>query len=256
MNNLSHKNLSQIEKQLTGHIRNPDQVALPTGIEPRRAKIYSELFYNNIESFISSGFPVLRGLIEDNQWHVMIRDFMVNHQCHTPYFLEISQEFMLYLQQTRTPQADDLPFMLELAHYEWVELALDVHDTDLSDIEVEPEGDLVTSLPVVSPLAWSLAYQYPVHQIGPTYIPRKAPDQATYLVVHRNRQDMVEFMATNAVTARLLEMLQSDAFTNGGQVLAQMAQEMQHPQPQQVIDSGLDILKKLHSLDIILGTKK
>ena len=246
--------LVQVEQQLASHIRNPASVAGPDGIEPRRLAIYRELFYKNIENFISNGFPILRQIIADEPWHAMVRDFMVHHRCHTPYFLEISQEFLLYLQQTRQAQPDDPPFMLELAHYEWVELALDIADQDLAQIEVDPTGDLLARLPRASPLAWSLSYHYPVHKIGRDFQPQQALPQPVYLVVYRNRQDSVGFMEANAVTARLLELLQLDGAGSGQQVLAQIAAEIQHPNPQQVVDGGLEILQQLHSLDIILGT--
>ena len=246
--------LESVQRQLASHIRNPAEVEGPEGIENRRLKIYRELFYKNIENFISNGFPVLRSLISDQPWHGMVRDFMIHHQCHSPYFLEISQEFLLYLQQTRTPQPDDPPFMLELAHYEWVELALDVDSSDLQDITVDPDGDLLAALPCVSPLAWSLAYQYPVHKIGVNFQPEAPAEQPTFLVVYRDRNDRVGFMEANSVTARLLELLQGGEYTSGQQVLESIAREMQHPQPEQVIAGGLDILKQLRSLDIILGT--
>ncbi len=246
--------LEQVQQQLTSHIRNPAECAGPEGIEQRRLKIYRELFYNNIEGFVSGAFPVLRKITADDAWHAMIRDFMVHHQCHTPYFMEISQEFLLYLQNQREPQPNDPAFMLELAHYEWVELGLDIAEQDLTELHVDPEGDLLQQLPVVSPLAWSLVYQYPVHKIGPSFQPEQPGEQPTYLVVYRNRTDHVGFMEANAVTARLLELLQGAAAQSGEQVLLQIAEEMQHPNPQQIIEAGLEIMNQLCGLDIILGT--
>ncbi len=246
--------LDSVQRQLASHIRNPEKVAGPAGLEPRRLKIYQDLFYKNIENFIANGFPILRSLIDDEAWHAMVRDFMVHHQCHTPYFLEISQEFLLYLQNQRQQQTSDPVFMQELAHYEWVELALDVADEDLDLFEGDPEGDLLTALPEVSPLAWSLAYQFPVHKIGAEFQPTEVGGQPTFLIVYRNRQDKVGFMEANSVTARLLELLQEEQAESGQHVLEQIAREMQHPEPQQVIAGGLAILQQLHSLDIILGT--
>lgn len=245
--------LESVQQQLASYIRNPAEVAAPEGIEPRRLKIYRELFYKNIEGFISGGFPILRQIIHDESWHAMVRDFMVHHQCHTPYFLEISQEFLLYLQRDRQTLPDDPPFMLELAHYEWVELALDVADEELPDRASNPEVDWLEQLPTVSPLAWSLAYQYPVHQIGVDFQPQQPAQQAVYLIVYRNRQDRVGFMEANAVTARLLELLQAQGAHSGRQVLQQLAVEIQHPQPEQMIASGLEIFQQLQSLDIILA---
>ena len=247
---------TEVADQLAAHIRNPSVVDAPNNIEQRRLKIYQDLFYKNIEGFASGGFPVLRSLIADEPWHAMVRDFMVHYRCHTPYFLEISQEFLAYLGQ-REAQANDLPFMVELAHYEWVELALDVAPENVDEIEVNPvqqTEDLLTALPVVSPLAWSLAYHYPVHHIGPNFQPEQPGEQPTYLVVYRNRQDKVGFMEANAVTARLLELLQMDEISSGKQALEQLGVELQHPHPEQIIDSGHDILKQLYALDILLGT--
>ncbi|MFB3063304.1 MAG: DUF2063 domain-containing protein, partial [Gammaproteobacteria bacterium] len=66
----------------------------------------------------------------------------------------------------------------------------------------------------------------------------------------------VGFMEINAVTARLLELLQDDANTlTGGELLARIADEIKHPNPQVVSDGGKDILADLHGKDIILGTK-
>jgi hypothetical protein len=36
--------------------------------------------------------------------------------------------------------------------------------------------------------------------------------------------------------------------------LSRIADELQHPQPQQVVEGGLAILQQLRQLDIILGT--
>ena len=246
--------LEHIERQLASHIRNPDKVSGPEGMEPRRLKIYQDLFYNNIEGFISGGFPMLRQLMDDDSWHVMVRDFMVSYRCHSPYFLEISQEFLLYLQNVRVPQTGDLPFMLELAHYEWVELALDVADEDISEIAVSEHTDWLSELPIVSPLAWSLSYHYPVHKIGSDFQPDKPSAQPTFLVVYRDRNDRVGFMEINAVTARLLELLQDENAVSGEQVLQQLAQDMQHPHLQQIIDSGIQIFQQLTAADILLGS--
>lgn len=244
--------LERVQTQFAAHLRDPETAPL-AGIEDRRLKIYRDLFYNNIENFISGGFPVLRSLINDTDWHAMVRDFMISHRCHSPYFLEISQEFLLYLQQTRQPRPGDLPFMLELAHYEWVELGLDVADIDPGAVACDSEGDLLDGLPVVSPLAWSLAYRFPVHRIGPEFQPTEPGATPTYLVVYRDGADKVGFMETNAVTARLLELLQGAQVGSGREALQRLAQEMAHPDPQQLLEFGADLLRQLRSRDILLG---
>ena len=246
--------LSDVQTRFAAHIRNPEQVSAPAGIEDRRLNIYRELFYNNIEGFIASGFPVIRSITADAHWHRMVRDFMAVHRCHSPYFLEISQEFLEYLQKGREYQPGDPPFLAELAHYEWVELGLDIAEQDINELPCDREGDLLAGLPLVSPLAWSLAYQFPVHRIGPEFQPEQPDPQPTFLVVYRNREDRVGFMEANAVTARLLELLQEGEVSSGRQALAQIAEELHHPNPGQLIDFGLQLLQQLRSLDVVLGT--
>ena len=254
--------LQQVTEQFAGYIRDPEHQAAPQNIEQRRLNIYKDLFYNNIENFISGGFPILRSIIADQPWHQMVRDFMVSYRCQSPYFLEISQEFQQYLAQQPEllSQPGYPPFIQELAHYEWVELALDVAEQDITAFEREqgislPE-DLLRQLPVVSPLAWSLVYQYPVHQIGEGFQPQQPAEQPSFLIVYRDRADEVRFMEANAVTARLIELLeQAEASASGESVLLQLAEEMQHPQPEQIIDSGLQLLQQLLQQDIILGVK-
>lgn len=247
------------------YIRNPLDANKPAGIEERRLAIYRDLFFNNINSFVASAFPVFRSLLDDEIWEGLIRDFMVNYRCHTPYFLEISQEFQQYL-STKPDYltAQQLPdFVSQLVHYEWVELALDVDEIDLCDYElqqnIDPQGDLLEALPRVSPLAWSLAYSYPVHLIGPDHQPSESSPVPTYLIVYRNRTDKVGFMEANAVTARLVQLLNEAASSDnkaasGRDILLQLAAEMQHPVPEQILDSGMAIIEKLAQLDIILGS--
>ena len=184
----------------------------------------------------------------------MVRDFFATHKSQTPYFLEISQEFLAYLQNEREPQSEDPAGLLELAHYEWVELALHVSDETIDMQSIEPNGDLLEDHPILSALAWPLAYQFPVHKMGPDYLPVEAPEQPTYLVVYRNRNDEVKFMELNPVTARLINLLQENETLSGRSAIEQITQEINHPNPDIVLKGGLDALQDLQRHGIILGT--
>ena len=158
--------------QFAQAIRDPDNNPAPVNIEPRRMAIYQELFYNNIEGFITNGFPVLREITSDNAWDNMIRDFLIKHDCKSPLFHEISREFLAYLDNERDCEQDPI-FMKELAHYEWVELALSISDADIQPFQLELGQDSLSLKLVSSPVAWTFAYHYPVHLIGPDFLPDK-----------------------------------------------------------------------------------
>lgn len=241
--------------EFTAHIRDPQNNALPDGVEDRRMSIYRDLLYNNVDGFLSSGFPVIRRIYNDEDWNRMVRDFFAHHESHSPYFLEISQEFLDYLQNEREPQPEDPPGLLELAHYEWVEMALHVSDENIEMTDIDANGDLLEARPVFSPVAWPLMYQFPVHTMGPDNLPESAPEQPTYLVVYRNRNDKVNFLELNPITARLISLLQENEGMTGAQAIDQIIDEMDHPNPDVVRQGGLAALQELQQYGIILGTR-
>jgi len=250
------KSFKDWQYSVTAHIRDPENVAIPDGLEERRMKIYNDLFFNNIDSFITDSFPVLRTLYNDEDWLAMTRSFFIKHQCHTPLFLEIAQEFISYLQNEHEMRECDFPFMLELAHYEWVELALSIDESEIEPGTVNTDGDLLDGHPFISPLAWPLSYQFEVHKIGADYLPEEGAAQGTHLIVYRDNEDDVCFMEINPVTARLLALLNENEDFSGREALQQIATELQHPSADAVIEGGLSTLKELQKRQIILGTKR
>lgn len=218
--------LREAQMQMASHLRHPAKHPAPAGVEERRLKIYRDLIYNNIENFISSGFPVLRSLYTSEQWEELVRGFMDSHRCHTPLFPEISQEFLHYLMREHRARDCDPPFLLELAHYEWVELALDVAVEELPSSPADPDpGNHILYL---SPLAWVLAYQFPVHRVGREFQPDAA--LPTWLAVYRDCGDAVRFLQLTAASARLLELLR-DNLAPTDEVLGLLARELDMPFP-------------------------
>jgi len=247
---------TQRQYEFAAHIRDPAVNPAPTDVEDRRMKIYRELFYNNVESFIANGFPVLRALTGDTEWHAMVRDFFSRHSCHSPLFLDISREFLGYLEEERGERADDPPFLRELAHYEWVELALATAETDPAAIAADPQGDLLQGRPVLSPLAWMCSYRFPVHRIGPQFQPHDAGEQPSHLLVYRNSEDDVIFIELNPVSARLFSLLENDPQCTGLQALEQICGELAHPAPETVIAGGLQILEQWRQRGIVQGVQQ
>ena len=79
-----------VQLAFAANIRNPEASAAPPGIEPRRMKIYQDLFYNNIENFLATSFPVAKQVLGHERWHALAREFLHTHPSESPYFLEIS----------------------------------------------------------------------------------------------------------------------------------------------------------------------
>ena len=98
--------------------------------------------------------------------------------------------------------------MLELAHYEWVEMALSISQEELYNSKALQATDLQQTISL-SPLAWVLAYQFPVHKISPDYLPIQPPEHPSYLAVYRDNEDEVKFIELAPMSFYLLQTLQN-----------------------------------------------
>ena len=237
------------------HIRDPKHNPAPTDVEDRRMSIYRELFFNNLLQLLSGTFPVLKKLHTPEKWRGLIRQFMIQHRAQTPYFLRIPKEFLSFLEDEYTVDEDDYPFLLELAHYEWAELALSVSEADNDDLRFDAEGDLLSGIPMKSRLAWSFAYRFPVHRISESYKPTEAPDVPTFLVIHRSPDYELNFQELNPVTARLLELIEANKEKSGRQLLEDLAAEISYSDTDALVGHGAQVMQEMRDNHILLGTK-
>jgi hypothetical protein len=218
--------------RLPRHIRDPGREAPPPGIEERRLAIYRELFFNNLDSLLGGHFPVIRRILGDAAWKALVREFMIGYRATTPLFPELGREFLRFLEARAEREAADPDWLRELAHYEWVELALSLADSPEQAADDAP-ADVLQGIPRLDPLAWPLAYRWPVHRLGPDFLPESAPAQPTCLLVRRDADLNVRFSEISALTYRLLQRIGEQPGASGGMQLAALANEAG-----QAIDAG------------------
>lgn len=243
----------EFQLALGRRLRDPRGTERPAGVPARRLAIYEELLFNNVTGFLDSCFPVSRKLLGEKRWRRLNRIFFRDWRSHTPWFREIPREFLRWLTETEILPVRLPRWLSELAHYEWVELALDVMDAP--EPPADPDGDLMAGVPVLAPALMNLAYAWPVHRIGPDWRPRK-PVQ-THLLVFRDRAGMVQFIQLNPVSARLVALLQEGGQhgLTGDAACAAIAAELGHPDPAVVAAGGRQILENLHANGAVLGVK-
>jgi hypothetical protein len=249
--------LAAQQDAFAAHIRDPERVPPPPGIEARRMKIYRELFFNNVQSMLAGNFPVLRKLYGDDGWQALIRAFYRDHDCQTPLFTELAREFLRYLDARTDTDAghNDPPWLRELAHYEWIELALQISEARSDEIAHDPHGDLLEGRPLVSPLAWPLAYAWPVHRIGPDYRPETPPDAPTLLMLRREADGTVSFHALTALSFRLLQRLDAEPELGGREHLLALAAEAGATDSDGFLRGGAAMLARMRAEGTILGTR-
>lgn len=246
--------LAAQQAMLAAHVRDPS-ASPPPGIEARRLKIYRELFFNSVLDLLSGNFPVLRRILGETAWRDLVRSFYRDFRAGTPLFPELPREFLQYLQQRATEGLGDPAWWFELAHYEWAELALDLHEASPADVPHDAAGDLLAGVPVPSPVAWALAYAWPVHRLSPGHLPDAPPAQATFLLVQRGDDLRVRFHELSALTFRLLQRLHEHPELDGKAQLRALAIEAGASDATAFIAQGRGMLEQLRAQRVILGTR-
>jgi len=239
----------QYQRQFAGHIRSPAERPRPAGVPAKRMRVYTQIVFNNLESSVSVCFPICRKILGPRAWKRLVRQFMAQHQCKSPLFRKIPEEFLEFLNTVQ----DLPPYLCSLAHYEWVELAVSVDDAQVDANHIDTASELLDRQPAFAPAMALLRYDYPVHRISSRHRPVTA--SPVHLLVFRNAADDVRFIELNPVTARLLELLKDAALTCR-QALTQIAEELRHPDPQAVLQFGQGILQDLREQGAILGSKR
>jgi hypothetical protein len=236
------------QASFASYIRNPEKNPLPIGVKPERMAMYRELFFNNIEGFLTANFPVLYSLFSEKDWLHLVQDFFENHVCETPHFSEIPEEFLAYLQNERQ-NPTDLPFLFELAHYEWIEMALSISHETFDSLPLENLSNAKLKL---SPLACVLAYQFPVQKICSEFMPVKS-EQPTFLVVYRNENDMVQFLEITPLTFQLLQLVEYFPEQTTDSYFAKLAEFVPTISTEILEEKGLEILEDFVKRGVIVS---
>jgi len=238
-----------LQHDFIAHLKDPENHVFAQDIEERRLNIYRELFFNNIVGFLSSGFPVLESLYSAENWRRLARQFMAGHHCRSPYFIDISKEFVEFLSTEYAVQANDPPFLQELAHYEWLELSVSIRKTS-AEIQIWDGTANFTALQF-SPLATLVSYHYPVHQISPEFQPQE-PSEPVYLVVYRDQQDEVNFVLLNPLTAHLLDLIQQQDSLGLEELLVALTPALPQFSAEQLSTAMHEILTQMLNKQILL----
>ena len=224
------------------YLRDPKHEQLPENIIPRRAKVYEELLFNNIRGFINTCFPISKQLLGTVAWTELTRSFFKDWRCHSPRFNDIPKEFLDYLVSDISPEIDT-PWLIQLAHYEWVELAVDTFDE--SGVESKKQGISV------NPSLHNLIYDWPVHQISPDFLPTEP--KPTFLLVFRNYKDKVSFTEINAATSALVNVFEQ-GYTIADDALIELSSLMRTPFNDGFKAFGLDMINQLIRQEVLVRT--
>lgn len=241
------------QADFAARIRDPSGAPRPPGAPARRMRVYEELLFNNLEGFLLACYPVTRRILGARAWKRAVRQFFIEHRCHSPLFRDIPKEFLGWMEANAGALYPERPFLPQFMHYEWLELAVETTPDEIDPAQVDPAGDLLTGRPAVNPTARLACYHYPVHRIGPRFQPAAAEGESHCYLVYRDSGDQVRFIALNPLSARLIGLLREYRPT-GREALAHLAGEHAPGQFDHYLRAGGALLDDLRAQGAVLGT--
>lgn len=244
--------LEQQQRQFLDYLRRPQTAEAPAGFAPERLAIYVDLLYGKFDESLSACFPVIHSLLSKAGWRALLTDFIAEHRCRSPYYREIPDEFVQYLQEERN-HPHDWPFLAELAHFEWTELQLSIAEAEPPEARSLTAAQLLAEVPVFAPVMRLLQYRWPVQTISPSFLPAEPGVGGTFILGFRDSGDRVQFMTLNLVTARLVTLL--DSGLSGQQALEAIGSDLNGAALQQFLQFGLDALAELHRRGAIVNSR-
>lgn len=238
----------RFQRDFALHLRDPRTRPRPAGVPARRIRVYAGLLFNNVLGALEACYPVLRRTLGVRRFTGLARAFFATHRAQSPFYRQIPEEFLAWLQASPDVEAGLPPWTVELVHFEWIELALSVSGR-MPARTFDPAGDLMAGVPVLNPVLANLRYSWPVHRIAPR---RRIEAAETCILGWRDADDRVLFEVTNPATARLIALLEPGQHT-GQAALDAMAAEMRYPDPAALQAYGAGLLDTLRARGAILG---
>ncbi len=247
--------LADYQAAFAARIRDPRCSALPAGASARRMRIYQELLFNNLESFLLACYPVSRRILGQNRWRKMLRRFFAEHRCPSPLFRDIPEAFLHWTRLHVDAINEDWPFLSDLLEYEWLELAVSIDPQVLDTDSIDPAGDLLVDIPVLQPAARLASYRWAVHRLGPRIRPRVADGNAYHYLLFRGADDKVRFTLLNPLSAALLALIQIQPVA-GRQLLIQLAEHGGVHDRDAFVRDGAALLTQLRQQGAIVGVRR
>lgn len=174
----------------------------------RRLRVYKGLVKASVLDPIPDCFPILKTLLEKAEaWSTCLDAFFASRSVQSLYYRDVNPAFLAWLADTAWAQ-DRWPFLLQLAHWEYMELEV------LIGPESRPESGL-RQVPGTEDRALfdgafrNLAYGYRVHEAD-----EEAPEPATgatFLLCLRNPEGRFETQEVDGRTSAFLARAQDAA---------------------------------------------
>lgn len=237
---------------LARHLRDPHTMPLPEGVTAKQSAAHERAMFKSLCDIVNPAYPITRGLLGDWAWRAAVRYFLRDYPAKAPWPRTVLMEFARFLRES--PETQSLPAWLkDVSHFEWLKGAVATSALDLpkAGVDVDVTADLMTHVVVMNPTYVEVSYDWPVDNIDLDHRPDEM--QPTYVSVLRDVDGAVQVLTSNVFRAQLLALFH-DGMT-GSQAFQAMAVWLQHPNPENLLSYGPNLLAQYQREGVIMGGK-
>lgn len=239
--------------------------------------LYASLIEIGRLDLMASVYPCIKALLGKK-----FRDLVLAYYETLPpdhYNLNRSaNRFAGYLEQYESTLVSRHPFIVELAHFEWIELeVMEAESANLialgsahaskrgrgvksnAETNLESEAqDFVSTSPRLADVVVLHKYQYPVMTISKTLLdgeklPRRVKKETTNMAIYRdNKSHQCRFLELGAMAFEALHMVQAQPGITYGELLKSVCQSSSDS-PAETVEAFLELLEELKACNLIVN---
>ena len=213
---------------------------------------YRELIFNNISGAMNVAFPISKSIVPAKEWEEMLQSFFTNHKAQTNFVWELPKEFVNYCKLQDYDKSLNLPFLIDLLSFEWMEIEIfNMKDKIFPDFV--SDGNIETDILIVNPEHKFQIYDYPVHKIdidNPQLEKTKS-----FIVSYRHSESKdAEFVALSLLDALIFEKITENKLSVNDAINS-IADELKQEIPEELKKASVQFFSRLLENNLFLGFK-
>lgn len=216
-----------------------------------RLGIYRELARASLAEPLQNIFPITRALV-DGHWEACLSTFLAARCVRSPHYRDIASAFVEWLSESGWGK-ERWPFLLALAHFEYVEVMVGRWPETPSNLPLlqEPSPEHRIVLPEGAQV---LSYAFAVHRATvESPVPREIP---THLLATRDPEGTFRVLELTPATAALLVRGQEESLASAAACLGIGDMDAAMALLKELIASGAIRGFRMHSSHTMHGTAR
>ena len=253
---MAPESFSDIQRQFTHYLRDPNRAPLPAGADPRGMRFYARSYRHKLRRLVEMHSSILAETLGRDALSSLIDDYVRLPRESLGGNSTFEEAFVQYLEEESASRGLP-PFIPELAHFSMKATLVSGSPREIEDDDLDRDCDLLGRVPVFSPVAELLIYEWPVHRISAEFLPETKPAQPTRLIVYRDRRGHEGWIELNRWAADIaLRVRDNPAGRTGAEILTDSRFHNPLLDGHSLMREGRDILDALSRRDIIVGVRK